>query len=595
MPAPPSVDGFLLSVRPGAPRPVRAWPDPVIVDDLQLCFHGYLAEPLQLRRMLGLPRDTNNAAIVAAAWRRWGGGVSERVLGEFAAAVIEGPVVAVFGDRMGLRPVYVCARNESVVVSTDLASLARETSASTALDEEYLADLLGAGLHMRQRTPYRHILRLQLGEYAVWRPEGLSILGGWRPREPGPVESLEDHQQRLRDTVTQVVTGALPEGQVAVQLSGGLDSSTLVAVARRAASVYAFSFIYPGAPHSDETSWIQAALAANPVPWQPIDATRHHHFADGPDFDAYLPAPTHACITWAMETAESAAVCGVGASALLTGEGGDAVFLGGLLPWYLADLLRAGQVGQLLAESRLWSSGAQPPRPASFWLRRAAYDAWRCWRRAKRLELRRTQPVRVAAPWLELGYIKELSLDERANDAGPVRADSVHSQGIVNGIILGAETVRSSYVFGPHQVEVRHPFLAPPLVDLALATPWQIGVDPRVDRAVQRYAFQGFLAEATVRRRSKQGPDQAIFSALERSPAWLDVLLGDPNLVKYGYADAQRWAGSVNRATVGQVASVGHFKTAVQVEIWLRQLGRIGEAQLLAGSPHDDVPVVPND
>jgi asparagine synthase (glutamine-hydrolysing) len=586
MPADDPLKGFLLSVRPGAPRPVRAWPDPVIVDRRQVCFHGYLAEPEALRRRLALPNDATNAAIAAASWRRWTGEVAEHVIGEFAAAVVDGPVVNVLGDRMGLRPVYLRTGADSIVVSTDLAALVRETRESTALDEEYLADLLSGEVHRAAHTPYRHVKRLRLGEYATWRPDGLQVFGGWRPREPGHVGELEDHKERLRATVTQVVAGARPRGAVAVQLSGGLDSSTVLATIGRDEPVHAFSFVYPGAPQSDETPWIRAALADNPVPWHPTDATRHRNFAAGPDFDTYLAAPTHACITWDRDAAEAAAVCAAGASALLTGEGGDAVFLGDLLPWYLADLLRTRQFAELFAESQRWADGAQPPRPASFWLRRAAVDGWRRWRRAKTLSLLPPQPISYRAPWLEPDYVKKLNLDCRASLAGPIRAASVHTQGVLDGVVMAAETVRANYVWGPHQVDIRHPLLALPLVDLALATPWQVGVDPRIDRAVQRYAFQGIVAETTLRRRTKIGPAQAQFSALERNSAWLDALLINPEIVKRGYANAQIWAKSVGQATVGVAASTGHFKNAILVEIWLRQLGRIGPPRMLTGSPH---------
>jgi asparagine synthase (glutamine-hydrolysing) len=582
----PHVRGFLVVVCPGASRPVRAWPDPVITDGLRVCFFGYLAEPAVLRHSLRLGKDAGYPAIVGAAWRRWRGDIAERVLGEFAAVVVDGSEVAVLADRMGLRPVYWWAGHEAVVVSTDLAVLARETKASGTLDEEYLADLFGAGWHLGARTPYRNIRRLQAGEHALWRSGRLCVLGGWRPPEPDPAGTLDEHQERLRATVQRVVLGALPQGPVAVQLSGGLDSSTLLATVPRTTPVHALSFVFPGAPSSDETSWIRAALEHNPVPWHPIDATKHGHFTAGPEFDTFFAAPTHAALTWAKDDAQSAVAGAAGATAILTGQGGDAVFLGGLLPWYLADLLRTGRLKRLVAEAARWAEAADQPRPATFWLHRAGFDAWRCWRNAQALSLLPIQPLPRSAPWLEPAYIAELRLQGRDGAAGPIRGPSVHSQGIVEGIVRTAEAVRSNYAFAAGHIELRHPFLAPPLVDVALATPWRVGVDPRIDRAVQRAAFRGIVADATLRRRSKRGFDEAIFRGLERNPAWIDFLLDRPQIVSRGYAHRDRWAAAVGHATVGQVASIRHFKIAVQIEIWLRQLGRVGNAQMLTGALH---------
>ena len=343
----PDVKGFLLVVQPGAPQPVQGWPDPVTANGLQVCFSGYLAEPAVVRTTLGLERDASYAAIVGAAWRRWRGVVSERVLGEFAAAVVDGSEVAVVGDRMGLRPLYLHAGQGAVVVSTDLAVLARETMACATLDDEYLADLFGAGQHLGARTPYRSIRRLQLGEYALWRPGRLRVLGGWRPRDPDPAGTRDVHQERLRATVRRVVSGALPSGPVAVAFSGGLDSSTLLATVPRTTAVRALSFVFPAAVGSDETAWMRAALEPDPVPWQPIDGSKHGHFTAGPEFDTFFAAPTPVAVAWALVAAEATAARDFGAAAILTGEGGDAVFLAGVLPWYLADLLRTGRLKRL--------------------------------------------------------------------------------------------------------------------------------------------------------------------------------------------------------------------------------------------------------
>jgi len=224
-----------------------------------------------------------------------------------------------------------------------------------------------------------------------------------------------------------------------------------------------------------------------------------------------------------------------------------------------------------------------------FWLHRAAFDARRSWRSERALSLTPIQPLLRSAPWLEPTYIEEQRLQGREAAAGPVHAASVHSQGVVQGIVASSETVRNNEALTSRQIDVRHPFLAPPLVDLALATPWSVGVDPRIDRVVQRYAFRGIVADTTLRRRSKNHPEEAILRGLERNPAWVDFLLNQPQIVSRGYANSNRWAAAVRQATVGHVASIRHFGTAVQIEIWLRHLGRVGSPQVLTGALHRPV------
>lgn len=576
--------GFLLSVQSDASPAVTGWPDPEIADGLQVWFFGYLAEPGALRATLGLEKNANHAAIVGAAWRRWRDDVTERVLGEFAAAVVDGPEVAVVADRMGLRPLYFWTVGEKLVVSTDLAVLTRETNAWQALDQEYLADLFGAGQHLGAHTPYRDIRRLQAGERALWQPGRFRVVGGWRPREPDPVGTHDDHQERLRATVARVVSGAVPDGPVAVALSGGLDSSTLLATVPRTTAVHALSFVFPASSGSDETAWIKAALEHDSVPWHPIDGSRHGHFTAGPEFDAFFAAPTPVAFASSLVAAESAAAHSLGVAAILTGEGGDAVFLGGNLPWYLGDLLRTGRLRRLAVEVAKWAEHAQPQRSAIFWLQHAAFEGWRSWRSDRALSLTSIPPLQRSAPWLEQAYITEQRLDGREAAAGPTRAASIHTHGVVQGIVAASETVRSNEALSLRDIEVRHPFLAPPLVDLALATPWSVGVDPCIDRAVQRYAFQGIVAPTTLRRRSKNHPEEAILRGLERNPAWIDFLLDRPEIVARGYANSQRWTSAVREAAVGRVASIRHFGTAIQIEIWLRHMARVGRPQLMTGA-----------
>ena len=71
---------------------------------------------------------------------------------------------------------------------------------------------------------------------------------------------------------------------------------------------------------------------------------------------------------------------------------------------------------------------------------------------------------------------------------------------------------------------------------------------------------------------------------LEREPGLGRLPIGSqPQIVSRGYVNSKRWATAVRQATVGQVASIRHFGTAVQIEIWLRHLGRAGRPQVLTG------------
>lgn len=582
-PAQPTVDGFLVFLPAGMPQRVRGWPEYQTIGDDAVWFHGYLADPAPLRRELTLGQSASFAQIVGAGWRSWGAEITQRIAGEYAAVVVTGSRAVLIGDRMGLRPLYVASGTESAVVSTDLAVLARETGAWRDLDEDYLADMFATGMHLGGRTPYRSIRRLRIGEHATWQAGRLRVAGGWQPPSQPLAGTFGEHQELLRATVDAAVAGALPaEGAQAVELSGGLDTSTVLAVAAGRGPTHALSFVHPGHPGSDETPWMRAALATTAAQWHPIDASQRGTFADGPELGIFLPAPSRRILNWASNAAEESIARELGVSAILTGEGGDAVFFAGLLPWYLADLLRTGRLTELRRESIRWGSDGPLRRSAAFWTRQGAFGGLRQWRAGRTLTLEPPGALAESAPWLHPAYLRSHRLQDRTTRTTGLRARSVHGQAVVENIVRCVEFARSRYLFPCAGVEWRYPLLAPSMVDLALSTPWRIAADPRIDRAVQRYAFNGLVSETILRRRSKSVSDEAILHGFERHPRWRDYLGDSPHVVARGYVDPQAWRAALG--SVGRVRRLPQFYSAIQVEVWLRHLQYAGAPALLTDS-----------
>ncbi|MBX7431199.1 hypothetical protein JDV09_03600 [Mycobacterium sp. Y57] len=577
------LNGFLVWRLPS--ERVRGWPEPVEAHGLAVWFYGYLAAEAGHPTGSHRSRHYENCELVAAAYRRWGTGFGQRLHGEYCAVIADGPTVVAGGDRMGLRPLYFSNSADVIVISSDLGATARELRADS-IDEIYIADLLARGRHLGTRTPYSEISRLGIGQAAKWSDAtGPKLSVEWRPTIGCATGDLEAQKNRLVRAVDIAVGNSAPEGAVAVHLSGGLDSSTLLACLPPDRDAHAISTVFTEQPTCDEREWIAAALRNNSVPWHPIDVSRCLPFSAGPAFDHFIAAPSYATVTWAQDLAEDEIAREVGATAILTGEGGDEVFSAGALPWHIADLLRTGNWWAAWRQARWWSSDSPAPRPATYWLSRSGFRGWMNWRRGTDLLMRPTAPVSINAPWLAADFVQSENARAGESARSELRALRVDQQAVWEGIVHAAETVRSSYPFTAHRVDTRHPFLSPEMVDVALSTPWQAGVDPRIDRAVQRYAFAGRVSETTLRRRSKATTDLAIFRGLEQASDWIELLWESPEIARRGYVDLARWRESIDRSTVGWLYSVHHFKAAVQIEHWLSQLHRMGRPQLLRVAP----------
>ncbi len=256
------------------------------------------------------------------------------------------------------------------------------------------------------------------------------------------------------------------------------------------------------------------------------------------------------------------------------------MFLAGPHPWYLADLLRTGRLNRLRRESHRWSRHSELRRSSAFWIRRAAVDGLRRWRSGRSLTLDPPRPLVVAAPWLRPSYVDRRGLQDRTNVTTGIRAPSVHGQAVLENVLRCVEFARSRRVYPSAGVDVRHPLLTPAVVDLAMATPWSIAADPRIDRAVQRYAFAGLVNDKVLRRRSKPVADEAMLRGFEHQPLWREYLCDSPHIVERGYVDAGAWDSALR--AVGRIGGVNQLYSAIQVETWLRHLRHAGDPELLS-------------
>jgi asparagine synthase (glutamine-hydrolysing) len=212
-------------------------------------------------------------------------------------------------------------------------------------------------------------------------------------------------------------------------------------------------------------------------------------------------------------------------------------------------------------------------------VRRAALDGLRRWQRGQTLTLEKPGHFLASAPWLNQAYVDSHRLADRTQFTTAIRARSVHVQAVLENVLRCAEFARSRRVFSSGGVDVRHPLLAPALVDLAIRTPWRIAVDPKIDRAVQRYAFAGTVSDTVLRRRSKTIADEAILRGFERRPGWREYLCEDPLVVQRGYVDAHGWNSALR--AVGRIGGVTQLYAAIQIEVWLRHLRHAGQPSLL--------------
>lgn len=213
-----------------------------------LVYNGELYNHDALRRSLPGPwRSDCDTETLLAAWEAWGEDCVSRLDGMFAFFVwdeLRGRGHAA-RDRLGVKPLAYRVDGGALWFASEAAALLPGLPGAPRADVEAVIETLVApALSGVERSPFAGIRYLPPGHVARFDAEGLCVRPyfSWR-FEPDDEASPEEHAARLTPLLEEAVTGALrADVPIGVFLSGGLDSTALAALARRALPAFTVTF-----------------------------------------------------------------------------------------------------------------------------------------------------------------------------------------------------------------------------------------------------------------------------------------------------------------------------------------------------------------
>jgi asparagine synthase (glutamine-hydrolysing) len=208
-------------------------------------------------------RSDCDTEVLIEAWRAWNFDAFERFVGMFAFAIWDAPRsrLVLARDRVGIKPLYYHSDEELLLFGSDLRALRLHRGFRPEIDRGALGRYLQNGYVTGPETIYAGTRRLMPGECLVWHEGRISTRTWWRisdAEEAPPARSVEEAvdglEQRLAVAVEERLIADVPLGAF---LSGGIDSSTVVALMQERASgpVRTFSIgfrdsEYDEAPHA---------------------------------------------------------------------------------------------------------------------------------------------------------------------------------------------------------------------------------------------------------------------------------------------------------------------------------------------------------
>ena len=411
--------------------------------------------------------EATDAELILHAYHAWGEDCVKHLIGDFAFAVWDGPRRRLFcaRDHFGVKPFFFAALAQELVFSNTLQSVRAHPGVAARLDELAIADFLLFEMNQDPAgTAFAAIRRLPAAHCLSYSAGGLRIVRYWSLPAEVEVRHLEaeEHVERFRELLRAAVADRLRSDRVAIMMSGGLDSSTVAAVAveemrarHSGGGVHAFTSVYDSLIPDRERFYSGLAAARLGIPIAHHAADEYGLYERYHELGTYFQEPDndpHAAI-YLDATREAAAYARVA----LTGWDGD-----GLLTEsprrYFRSLLRSRRWGRLIREAPRYAIAERKLVPA-----------------------RRGNAARAAQPppfpdWLDAELVKRLDLRARW---AQIRAAPTHTHGMRPNAhhILGYFMRRSHFFDGYDPgytglaLEVRHPLLDVRLVEYCLSLP----------------------------------------------------------------------------------------------------------------------------
>ncbi len=264
-------------------------------------------------------------------------GVS-RLRGMFAFAVWDAPkhMLVLGRDRLGIKPLFYKAGSHGVLFGSEIRAVLAADEVLPAMDRRALLGLLMLQYIPAPGTAFVGIQKLLPGSVLLvtdrgidlrryWSPPGRSDTDGVQRRTVQVDEATQEVRARLQDAVISHLVSDVPVGAF---LSGGLDSSALVALMKQAGlgQFHTFSVGFDGPAQVSELPF--ARLAAEQF------GTQHHELVVAPgDVITALPrlidhldeplADPAVVPTYLLSSMAAGFV-----KVVLTGEGADELFGG---------------------------------------------------------------------------------------------------------------------------------------------------------------------------------------------------------------------------------------------------------------------------
>ncbi|RFC65765.1 lasso peptide isopeptide bond-forming cyclase [Mesorhizobium denitrificans] len=296
-------------------------------------------------------KPLSDAQIILHAYAKWGEECACHLEGDFAFAIWDGGRRGIYAarDRFGVKPFYYHDNDERFAFASEVRPIVQLADGQWRLTQSLIARFLTGLPDSSETTSVDGVLKLP-PRSQLWADKSGVRIGSYWTVEPSREGVRTDAAEQFRDLFQRSVQRRLRGGNVGAMLSGGLDSSSICAMASQGSEgLRTYSMVFGKGSKFDEQPWIEKVLQSGKYQPTSIDV------ADRPPFgqldnlvhqqEGALCAPGLGISGLLYEAAGRD-----GVRVLLDGHGGDEVVSHG--QGRLVELSVAGRWGALWTEVR---------------------------------------------------------------------------------------------------------------------------------------------------------------------------------------------------------------------------------------------------
>ena len=445
-------------------------------------------EELIQKLQLTVKESPTDDELILHAYEAWGEDCVKHLIGDFAFAIWDGRLQRLFcaRDHFGVKPFFFTHISDHFNFSSSLNALRLDPCVSDTLNEIAIGDYLLFGVNQdHSTTTFKDIQRLPPGHTLTVTGNTIKLRRYWTPSIPAEVRfrDNESYVERFSELFLRAIADRLRSDRVAISMSGGLDSTSLAAIAREHSTVAAFTVVYDTLIPDEERHYSDLAARHLGIPITHLNADQYSLFDGEMDQpEPFLVSPLTGQFNNLLR------LCAGFSSIALTGYDGDALM--------------------------------HEPQPSRFRIRT----------RIRRM-LRKQDEDDPIPEWIDESFAKQTNLRERwkqfwANRVHhgkrPAALRALNSKiwtSLFEGYDRGATKLH---------LDVRHPFLDIRLIEYLLAIP------PKpwcVNKHILRSAMKDKLPPAVLNRpKTGLAGDPALQLTRRASVRWLDSFEVSPQL-----------------------------------------------------------------